>query len=275
MTKPLKAAVIGHPINHSKSPLIHQYWLKQNNLEGTYDAIDVSSENFEQQIQSFIQENYDGFNVTIPYKERIFDLCDDIDDAAKKIGAVNTVKIENKKLYGMNTDYFGFIESIKQNCPDFLFQGKTAFVLGAGGAAKAIIYGLLQESIDKIYISNRTIERAEELNAMDSNKIKILEWENKESILNKIDLLINATSLGMVGNPPLEINLFSLYSEAVVTDIVYAPLMTDLLKQAQLQGNPIVTGIGMLLHQARPAFESWTTILPDVTSELENIVLKG
>ncbi len=271
--KSLKAGVIGHPISHSKSPIIHQYWLQQHELEGSYKTIDIAPENLESGIQNLVSEGYDGFNITIPHKENILTLCDELSPAAKIIGAVNTVKIKNKKLIGHNTDYFGFIENIKMSIANYNFKDKNIFILGAGGATRAIIYGLLQEKFSKIYISNRTQGRAENLKEMAPEKIEVIEWSGKENNLSNINLLINTTSLGMVNHPELEINISNLPDNATVTDIVYTPLLTDLLKQAKINNNQIVTGIGMLLHQARPAFELWTRIMPDASPELEKLVL--
>lgn len=270
----MKACVIGHPIAHSKSPIIHSYWLEKNNIVGSYEAVEIHPDTLKDGITQLIENDYAGFNVTVPHKENILSLCDEVDEVAKKIGAVNTVVIKDKKLLGTNTDAFGFIQNIKQAQPDFVFKDKTVFILGAGGATRAVIYGLINEGVSKIILTNRTQERAEELRVMAPDKIEVVPWADKFKALKNIDLLVNTTSLGMAGKPTLEMDLSGLPKEALVTDIVYAPLMTDLLSNAQARGNKIVTGIGMLLHQARPAFEKWTGFMPDVTKELEEIVLK-
>jgi shikimate dehydrogenase len=267
----MKAAVIGYPIAHSKSPYIHEYWMKQNNIAGSYEAISIDPKNFKDGIQKLIGQNYNGFNVTVPHKQNIIEFCSEIDKTAQAIGAVNTILIKDQKLIGKNTDSFGFIENIKQQKPNFIFKNKQVLILGAGGASRAIIYGLKQQNVAKIHLSNRTLEKAQIL--AKEFDIEFIEWEKKESVLDKIDLLINTTSLGMVGKPELELSLETLKPEALVTDIVYAPLMTELLKQAKNKHNQIVTGIGMLLHQARPAFQAWTGIMPDVTEELEELIL--
>lgn len=268
----MKAGVIGYPIHHSKSPIIHQYWLEQYNIEGSYEAIEIKPEDLKEKIQSLIDKGFDGFNVTIPHKESIFNLCDAVDEAAQKIGAVNTVVIKNKKLIGMNTDAFGFIQNIMAQSL-FDFKGKKTLVIGAGGASRALIHGLASEGIEQILLTNRTVDKAEKLKEISPNKIEIIDWGDKENFLDGIDLLVNATSLGMVGQPKLDMALDNLSLDTLVTDIVYAPLMTPLLERAQDRGNEIVTGIGMLLHQARPAFAAWTGVLPDVTKELEQKVL--
>lgn len=269
----MKAGVIGHPITHSKSPIIHQYWLDEYHISGSYEAIDIAPDNLAAEIQRLMAEGYSGFNVTVPHKQAVMALCDGLDETAQKIGAVNVVVIRNKKLFGQNTDAFGFIQNIMTSQPDFSCDGKTAFILGAGGAARAVIYGLLQAGISRIKIANRTIEKAEELKEFAPDKIDIIDWEDRSKALMDVDLLVNTTSLGMMGKPILEIDLSALPTGALVNDIVYAPLMTDLLVAAEKRGNKIVTGIGMLLHQARPAFAAWTGTMPEVTKELEAQVL--
>ncbi len=268
----MKAGVIGYPISHSKSPTIHQYWMDQYNINGNYHHIEIKPKDLEIKIKDIIYQGYNGFNVTAPHKENIFKLCDEVDAAAKKIGAVNTVVIKDQKLYGTNTDSFGFIENLKSS-QDIDFKKKKPFILGAGGAARAILYGLLQEGVEEILLTNRTIDRAENLQKLDPNKIKVIPWEEKETYLNKINLLVNTTSLGTKNQQSLEINLDNLTSNSLVSDIVYNPLMTDLLSQAKDRHHSIVTGIGMLLHQARPAFKAWTGVMPEVTKDLEQKVL--
>jgi len=268
----MKLAVIGHPINHSKSPIIHNDWIEKSRLEGEYIAIDIAPNELEQEIRKLIEQGYDGFNITIPHKQNIMTLCSAIDESAKKIGAVNTVVINNGKLSGYNTDAFGFIQNIKENS-QFCFDDKTAFVLGAGGAARAVIQGLIDENVCKIYLSNRTLSKAQELKSMAQDIIEVIEWDGRESMLVETDLLVNTTSLGMSDKNSLELNLTALKKSALVTDIVYAPLMTDLLKQAEKNGHKIVTGIGMLLYQAQKSFEIWTGSFPDVDEDLVKKVL--
>ena len=268
----MKAAVIGYPIHHSKSPIIHQHWMDEYGISGSYEAIEVKPDELQIKIAELVEQGYDGFNCTIPHKENIFSLCDEVNGTAKIVGAVNTVIIKDQKIIGKNTDVFGFIQNIKsQN--DFDFKGKKALVLGAGGASRAVLYGLLEEGVDEILLTNRTKEKAINLQSLDPSKIKIIDWENKDDCLEKIDLLVNTTSLGMVGQRELSIDLDCLNAGALVTDIVYTPLMTPLLERASARGNDIVTGVGMLLHQARPAFEAWTGILPDVTDTLTAKIL--
>lgn len=275
MTHPTKTAVIGHPINHSKSPLIHTHWIKQYDLNGTYEAIDIAPETLKEGIDTLITNGFSGFNVTIPHKETILPLCETIDDTARACGAVNTIVIKDGKLHGYNTDGFGFIANIKQNAPSFDFTKGPAVIIGAGGAARAIIKGLIDAGVPRIIIANRTREKADIIAAqMDATKITTIEWADRHAALENANLLVNTSSLGMTGKPPLDLGLTALPSSALVTDIVYSPLETPLLTTAKQRGNTIVTGIGMLLHQARPGFEKWHGIMPQVTKELEALVLK-
>ncbi len=278
MTAPVKAAVIGHPIKHSKSPLIHNYWIKKYGLSGTYEAIDLSPENLESGLKNLIDDGYTGFNFTVPHKESMLKLCDDLDNTAEIIGAVNTVAVRGGKIFGMNTDSFGFLANIRQNHPDFEFDLGPALVLGAGGAARAVISGLIGMRVPQIILTNRTRDKAEAL-AQDmgfgtEDMIRVVDWEGLAEALDHTNLLINTTSLGMDGQPSLEMDLIALPSSALVNDIVYAPLYTDLLTAAKERGNPVVTGIGMLLHQARPAFKEWFGLMPDIDEELQELILK-
>lgn len=268
-----KAGVIGHPVNHSKSPLIHNHWIAEHGLQGDYKAIDIAPNVLEAGVTTLIDEGYAGFNVTIPHKQAIINLCAEIDDVARAIGAVNTVTIQNRKLYGSNTDAFGFIQNLKSSDPDIKFGKEKIVVLGAGGAARAIVYGLMQEGAENILITNRTEEKSYDIQKMNPDVIHVGDWEKRSELLEGASLLVNTTSLGMRGKDELEIDLSLLPKDAIVTDIVYVPLMTDLLLQAKERGNPVVTGIGMLLHQARSAFQKWFDVLPEVTRTLEEKVL--
>jgi len=269
-----KAAVIGYPISHSKSPLIHNYWIKRCGLKGSYEALEIEPEDLERSIHDMISEGYNGFNVTVPHKKNVMTFCDEIEEIALNVGAVNTVKVQDGKLIGTNTDVYGFIQNLKAEYPDFSLAGKKAFIIGAGGAARAALYGFLQEDIGHIYISNRTKEKAEELQEISPDKITVINWDEKENYLSGIDLLVNTTSLGMKGKQELVINLSTLNKKTIVYDIVYNPLITDLLQKAQDNGNPVLTGIGMLLYQAQPAFQTWFGLKPDITEELKELVLK-
>ncbi|MCB1559034.1 MAG: shikimate dehydrogenase [Alphaproteobacteria bacterium] len=268
----LKAGVVGHPIAHSKSPLIHGYWLKKYGIAGSYERFDIAPNRLSEGVQELVQSGIRGFNVTIPHKVAVMDLCASLSEEAKKIGAVNTVVVgRDGELFGTNTDYFGFLENIKTAHPNFEFLGKKVVVLGSGGAARAIIFGLQSANVSQITIVNRTYEKAEALAREFS--CEALPWDGLSSVLSDCDLLVNSTSLGMVGQDELVIDLSPLPSHAIVNDIVYSPLMTSLLRHAQDRGLSFVTGIGMLLHQARPGFELWFGRPVDVDADLQALVL--
>ncbi len=272
----IKAGVIGHPIEHSKSPLIHNYWIKHHDLNGNYEAINIAPDNLKDDIKRLIDEGYAGFNVTIPHKETIMELCDDVDGNAELCGAVNTVVIEDGKLIGHNTDSFGFLANIKEAEPSFNFEDSVCVVIGAGGAARAVVSGLIGHKVQEVILVNRTKERAKMIAqdiGLGTDLIEVIDWEERHEALQWADLLVNASSLGMKGQPPLDLKLDALSTEALVNDIVYSPLETELLKTAKTRGNSTITGIGMLLHQARPAFQEWFGIMPSVDQELERLVL--
>ncbi|MCK5374410.1 MAG: shikimate dehydrogenase [Alphaproteobacteria bacterium] len=274
----VKTAVIGHPIAHSKSPLIHNTWLGKYELNGSYEAVDIAPDVLGTGVKALVKQGYCGFNVTLPHKIAIIDLCDEIDARAKTIGAVNTVTICDGKLYGTNTDAFGFAHNILETCKDkgwddWSFAGGRAIVLGAGGASRAVIYALLNQGVPEIVLLNRTREKADELAQMAPDKIIVRSWDERNKIVIDANLIVNTTSLGMEGKPPLDIDISLAPPDALVTDIVYAPLYTGLLQQAKGQNLRHVTGIGMLLHQARPGFELWNGVMPEVTPALIDKVL--
>lgn len=280
------AAVIGDPIAQSLSPYLHNYWLKQNKIDGVYIPLKVSVAEFPEFIKSMSMLGFSGCNVTLPHKESALKICNFISKAARQIGAVNTITIKDGKIYGDNSDHFGFISNIKSEQPNFDFKNKKVLLLGAGGAARAIVFGLLQEGVEKIIISNRNKQRAQNLvedffaqhhpdkNQNQQPKITIIDWQKKEVSLKICDLLINSTSLGMVGKEELEIDLSNLKKSALVCDIVYKPLVTKLLKTAKQQGNPISTGIGMLVYQGLVGFEKWFGIKPEVNQKLLDEIIK-
>ena len=272
----IKTCVIGHPIAHSKSPLIHNHWIAQHKLDGEYGTVDIEPDYLKEGTAMLVKAGYAGFNVTVPHKEAIAALCTQRDEAAAKIGAVNTVKIQDGELLGMNTDAYGFAENIKQNAPWFKFTGRHAFVIGAGGAARAVLYALLKMGCQKVVITNRTRSRAEELaqHFADMGVVEVVDWDQKDAALEGMNLVVNTSTLGMNGQPELEIDLSALGAKALVNDIVYAPLKTRLLQQAEASDRPIVTGIGMLLHQARPAFQTWYGVMPEVDAALEAKILQ-
>ncbi|PJB72130.1 MAG: shikimate dehydrogenase [Alphaproteobacteria bacterium CG_4_9_14_3_um_filter_47_13] len=260
------SGVIGFPLGHSLSPFIHHYWIDYYNLSAKYNAVEIPTENFRDSVQKLIDESYRGFNVTLPYKQKIMTLCESLDETAQCIGAVNTIKIDDRgALHGMNTDSFGFAENIKDS--GISLQNKTALVLGAGGAARAVIHGLLSLGIQEIKIANRTREKAVDISRQ--FPVTVIDWDRREKESAAIDLLVNTTSLGMNGQSALDFDLEYLPLSATICDIVYKPLHTDLLRHAAARGHKVITGTGMLLHQARPAFYTWFGVMPEITDELE------
>jgi shikimate dehydrogenase len=258
------AGVIGWPVTHSLSPALHNYWLAAHNIDGVYIPLSVNPAHLTEIMPSLPLMGFRGVNLTLPHKELVLPLLDSADAEATAIGAVNTVIVTAEgKLHGTNTDAYGFIENIRPA----LAKKNKAVVLGAGGAAKAVIYALRQEGFAHIIVTNRTRHKAEVLAASFSG-VSMEGWENRASALTGADLLVNATSLGMTGKAPLDISLDTLPETALVTDLVYAPLLTPLLVAAQSRGNPVVDGLGMLIHQAVPAFEAWFGSKPEVTPGL-------
>ena len=268
----LRAGVVGHPVKHSRSPIIHGYWLEQFGINGRYDRYDVKPEDFSHFVKTLSEQGLQGVNVTIPHKEAAFLALDEATDRARRLKAANTLWFENGKLWGDNTDSIGFLANLDQGHPGWDINAKSALILGAGGAARAIIAGLQERNIEKITIVNRTRERAEELALMSGGQVAVAEWSKLSFQLESADLVVNTTSLGMSGQPDLDLSLDPLGKNALVTDIVYVPLETNLLKQARLRGNPVVDGLGMLLHQAVPGFEHWFGKRPVVTDELRYLV---
>ena len=270
----IKAGVMGWPVAHSLSPALHGFWLKQLGIDGSYENLAVPPDRLASALHGLAAKGFAGCNLTIPHKEAALPLMELLDPAARRIGAVNTVVVKpDGALAGFNTDGAGFIGNLRAEIPDWQAGTGPAAVLGAGGAARAIIDALVQNGVPGIILANRHRERAERLAKVFGNKIKVVDWDARNRGLAEAALLVNATSLGMEGNPPLELDLAALPASAAVCDIVYAPLETGLLKAAKARGLRIADGLGMLLHQARPAFEVWFGVLPEVTPELRRAVL--
>lgn len=267
-----KACVIGWPIKHSRSPLIHGYWLKQHGIEGSYDKQAVEPAELDRFIETLGVDGYAGCNVTIPHKENVFKQVIVTDPVTKEIGAVNTVFVDNGRVYGLNTDGYGFLSNLKTGS-EWHSENKTAAIIGAGGAARAIIATLKADGIETILLFNRTVSKAEKLAVEFGSTVHAKPLDQIEDFLNQTNLLVNTTSLGMAGQPALQISLVNLPSSSCVVDIVYDPLETDLLKQARKNGNRSVDGLGMLLHQAVPGFEKWFGVRPQVTPELRELVV--
>jgi shikimate dehydrogenase len=286
--KAILAGVMGYPIAHSLSPALHEYWLALHNIDGAYIPLHVSPENLASTLKLLPDLGFKGFNVTLPHKESLVYLVGGMDDTATMIGAINTIIVqENGALFGTNTDAYGFIQNLKTelNKKSILidFATRHCLVLGAGGAAKAIIVALMQEGCKNITICNRSYERAVTLKeslkvfpAFDSVSIILRPWEERDTETDQpIDLLINTTQLGMVGQPVLDYNLASLVAHCIVTDIVYNPLTTKLLEDAETLGLVTIDGLGMLLWQAQKGFHAWFGVRPEITDALRQHVLKS
>lgn len=272
MADSARAFVTGFPIRHSRSPLIHGHWLKNYGLNGSYEAIEVAPEGFADFVQSLQGNGFVGGNVTIPHKENAFALCARHDMAAMEIGAVNTLWFEDGVLWGGNTDAYGFVANLDAMVPGW-DERESAMVLGAGGASRAVVYALKQRGFDDIRIVNRTVERAKELADRFGSGISAHAWRMAPELIGDSALIVNTTSLGMDGKDDEVIDLAAATPDALVTDIVYVPLETPLLKMARQRGLKTVDGLGMLLHQAVPGFERWFGTRPDVTPELRKLIL--
>lgn len=265
------AGVIGWPVGHSRSPLLHGFWLRHLGIDGAYVPLAVKPEDFATVVAALPKMGFRGANVTVPHKEQALRLVDDLEPLAERIGAVNTLVVKDDgTIEGRNTDAFGFLENLRRGAPDWKPTVGPAVVLGAGGAARAVCAALVDAGVPEIRVVNRNTARAEQL-ARDIGGNIIVSGPD----LDGVALLVNTTTLGMIGQPPLEIDLSALPDHAVVNDIVYAPLETDLLKAAKARGNVVVDGIGMLLWQAVPGFEAWFGMRPEVTQELRDHVLGG
>jgi len=270
------AGVMGWPVQHSQSPRLHEYWLNQYGIDGAYVPLPVRPENFEAAFRALPLLGFSGVNITVPHKQTALELVDALDPMARQIGAVNTVVVsDDGRLTGYNTDGFGFLENLSHGCPGFDPGAGPAVVLGAGGAARAVVCSLIAVGVPDLRLVNRTRDRADELAGSVQGPVSVYDLSNSDDALDGANLLVNTTSLGMEGNPPLVIDLDALPAQALVNDIVYAPLRTELLKVAEARGNPVVDGLGMLLYQARAGFEKWFGVLPDVTDDLRAHVLKG
>jgi shikimate dehydrogenase len=272
----IHAGVMGWPVEHSRSPALHGFWLEQYRIAGDYVLLSVPPERLEAALRALPADGFAGCNLTLPHKERALRLVDRTDATARRIGAVNTVVVATDgALEGRNTDAFGFHENLARNVPGWHAASGPAVVLGAGGAARAVAASLLDQGAPEIRLLNRHRERAEALAAALGGSIAVLDWEERAAALAGAALLVNATSLGQAGQPPLELALDALPKGAVVNDIVYVPLETPLLAAARARGNSAVDGLGMLLHQARPAFAAWFGVMPEVTPELRRRITAG
>ena len=274
MTVPL-ACVVGWPVKHSRSPVIHRFWLKELGIAGDYVVQPVEPERAQAFFADFAESGYVGANVTVPHKEVAFAAVADMEPAARSIGAVNTLWLDGRRLHGTNTDGFGFLANLDQEAPGWDSAPGAAVVLGAGGASRAVLWALANRGFAPIHLVNRTEARAETLARQFGQAIRPAGWHELPSLLAGARLLVNTTSLGMEGEPPLSVDLSPLPTDALVTDLVYVPLETALLAAARGRGLTVVDGLGMLLHQAAPGFERWFGGRPVVTRALRTAVLRS
>lgn len=269
------AGVIGSPIAHSKSPQIHNHWLRIHGLAGYYIPMDVTANHLRQAIDTLPKLGFVGVNITVPHKEKALEMADQATDRAILTGAANTLIFRGDgKIHADNTDGYGFLQNIRQKAPDWDPTSGPAAILGAGGAARAVIAALLDAGVPEIMITNRTRVRAEALQSDFGNRLRVIDWLQAGNMLEDARTVINTTSLGMLGQPPLRVPLDGLRKGTLVTDLVYAPLKTGLLTEAEEMGCVTVDGLGMLLHQAVPAFERWFGVRPEVDSATRAAALR-
>ncbi len=267
------AGVVGWPVTHSRSPRLHGYWLRRHGIDGAYVPLPVRPEHVATALRALPLLGFAGANVTVPHKEAALAVVDRVEPLARRIGAVNTLVIAaDGSIEGRNTDAYGFLENLRQGCPDWRPGDGPAVVLGAGGAARAVCAALGDAGVPEIRLLNRTAARAEAVAAAVGGPVNVRGWDERAAALAGAALLVNATTLGMEGAPPLDLALDALPAAAVVTDIVYQPLHTDLLRRARGRGHRVVDGLGMLLHQARAGFAAWFGVDPAVTEELRAFV---
>jgi shikimate dehydrogenase len=268
------AGVMGWPVAHSRSPRLHGFWLAKHDVDGAYLPLAVRPENLGVALRALPALGFAGVNITLPHKSAALALVDRASEEARRIGAINTVVVgADGLLEGSNTDVYGFLAHLRASAPGWRAGAAPAVLLGAGGAARAIAVALLDAGVAELRLANRTLWRSQVLAAALGPKVRIIEWGAREEALEGAGLLVNSTTLGMAGQPPLEISLQRLPRAAVVYDIVYVPLETPLLSAARTRGNLAVDGLGMLLHQALPGFASWFGIRPEVTSALRDFVM--
>jgi shikimate dehydrogenase len=271
------AAVIGWPVHQSLSPVMHNYWLREHGISGNYSALPVRPEDFYKTVGALPSQGFVGVSVTVPHKEAAFALASERDEDATSTGAVNTLVFASAGVRGLNTDVRGFAASLSDSLdPDAIRHGAVA-VLGAGGAARAVVLALARMGASEIRLLNRTRARAEALRSQLGRfaSMEILDWDERRKGFSGVRLLVNATSLGMTGKPKLELSLEGLPQGAAVADIVYNPLETELLRAARARGHRVVDGLGMLMHQAVPAFTAWFGVTPKVTAELRARLTKA
>lgn len=268
-----KACVIGWPITHSRSPMIHGYWLRTHGIDGTYEKVAVKPEDANAFLRDLAGNGYAGCNVTVPLKEIAFEAADDRDASAVAVGAANTIWLDNGRIYAANTDTYGFMTHLATSVPDWQERDRPVLILGAGGAARAIVYGFLQAGVGRVRVANRTKARAEALSSHFGPRIEVVDWEQRSSAAEDAGVIVNTSTIGMKGEGSLDMAFAAVDDRVVVADIVYVPLETEFLANARARGLRTVDGLGMLLHQAVPGFEKWFGIRPTVTADLRALIV--
>lgn len=272
MTHPdkyLLAGVMGWPVMHSRSPLMHNYWMEQQGLAGSYVFLEIRPDGLAAALRALHPLNFAGCNLTIPHKLAAMGIVDEVDDVARRIGAISCVAVrEDGALFGTNNDWRGFLGNLKQEQPDWRADAGPIAVVGAGGGGRAVCHALLHDGAAEIRLVNRTREKAERIAAEFGGPIEVFPWEERHDVLEGVAMAVNVTSQGMVGETPLDLKLDRLPPSAVAADIIYTPLETPFLAAARMRGNRTVNGLGMLIHQGAPAWKLWFGIEPTVTAAL-------
>jgi shikimate dehydrogenase len=268
------AGIMGMPVLQSRSPIIHNHWLKQHGILGAYGHFPVQVDNVEAAVRGLSALGLAGCNITQPHKLMAMKMMDWLHPMAQKIGAMNCIVVQpDGSLHGFNNDWYGYIESLKEAKPGWRADAGPITVIGAGGAARAVLHGLVGEGAKEIRLVNRTRDKAQELADEFGSIVQVVDWASRHQALDGCAMLVNTTNQGMYGQPPLDLQLDALPTTAMVSDLIYIPLETPLLEAARLRGNLTVNGLGMLLHQAVPAFEAWFGVKPVITDELRQAVL--
>ena len=274
MTQPYRlAGVVGRPVAHSRSPRLHRHWIARHGISGDYMAMEIAEGDLAEVLRALPKAGFRGVNVTIPHKRAALDLADEATERAQRIGAANLLAFEDGRILADNADGEGFLNSLRQGAPGWDPASGPATVLGAGGAARAVIVALLDAGVPEVILSNRTRGTADALRGEFGERLRVVDWVQAGNAVEEGALVVNTTSLGMTGNPELRVPLDGLRAGQVVTDLVYAPLETRLLREARAAGAVAVDGLGMLLHQAVPAFERWFGVRPEVDEGLRAAVL--
>jgi shikimate dehydrogenase len=267
------AGVMGWPVSHSRSPVLHNHWIKHYGLTGSYVLLPVEPSRLSDAVKGLSALGFAGCNVTVPHKVEAMKLMDRVDPNAKRMGAINTIVVEpDGSLSGFNNDGYGYIQSLLDAQPGWRADAGPITVLGAGGAARAVVIGLAERGAKEIRLCNRTFEKAQTLAREFGEPVKAIRWEDRHAAIADVALLVNTTTQGMSGQPQLDLALDQLPKHSLVSDVIYIPMETPLLSAARLRGNPTVNGLGMLLNQARPAFKAWFGVMPEITPELRRAI---